>query len=111
MLFSIGNSISACPKNWKDCTMCVQDLISLHVNITAEITKQEVDNFMQMCKIFAKQLSKCYVECSAIAANTPSTSGNIAQLIPNLKQDDDLVSLIEKGILPCVGCCGNTKTL
>lgn len=38
--------------------MCVQDLLSLSTNITAEVTKQEVDHFVHMCKLFSKHVPK-----------------------------------------------------
>lgn len=38
--------------NWKNCTMYVQDFKSPGINITAEISKEEANNFIQMCNIF-----------------------------------------------------------
>lgn len=52
---SMRDAIKSCPMNWENCTMCVQDLISLSTNITAEMTKHEVDNFVRMCKIFSER--------------------------------------------------------
>ena len=44
------------PENWKNCSMYVQDLVRPDVNITAEISKKEADNFQQMCEIFGNKL-------------------------------------------------------
>lgn len=51
--FSFGDSINSSAFNWKHCTMFVQDIKSLGVNITAEISRAEADNFKEMCTIFA----------------------------------------------------------
>lgn len=40
------------PRNWENCTMFVQDIKSPGVNITAELTEEEVDSFKQICKMF-----------------------------------------------------------
>lgn len=89
------NDIAACSKNWEDCTMCVQDLILPHKNITAEITKQEVDNFVRMCQMFAKQLPNCYDECST---TTQATTSKISLPSQNLEQEADFICSIEERI-------------
>lgn len=38
--------------NWKDCTMYVQDIQTPGINVTAEISKEETNNFKKMCQIF-----------------------------------------------------------
>lgn len=43
--------------NWKNCTMFVQDLKLPGTNITAEISKEEANNFIQMCNMFASSKS------------------------------------------------------
>lgn len=75
--------------------MWVQDIISPNVNITAEIPKQEADNFVRMCKLFAEQFPNYYEGC---AASTSGAVNKIAQLIPNIEQDDDFEICIEKEI-------------
>lgn len=39
--------------NWENCAMHVQDLKSPGINITAEISEEEANNFKQLCKMFA----------------------------------------------------------
>lgn len=39
-------------KNWTNCSMFVQDINLPGVNITAELTEEEVDSFKQICKMF-----------------------------------------------------------
>lgn len=75
--------------------MCVQDLILPHINITAELTKQKVDNFVRMCQIFAKQLPNCDDECSMTIPNTTCTMGLPLQ---SLNQGLDFIGLIKKEI-------------
>lgn len=94
-LFSLRDGIAANKKNWENCTMCVQDLILPHINIMAEITKQEVDNFVRMCQIFAKQLPSCYDACPGTA---PNTSCYVELSLQNLNRDIDFISQIKKEI-------------
>lgn len=49
----LRDSMAAIPENWQKCTMFVQDLLSLGVNITAEISKEEAYNFQGMCQMFS----------------------------------------------------------
>lgn len=51
----LRDGIEKNPENWKNCTMYVQDLIRPGINVTAEVPKKEVDNFQQLCQMFAKQ--------------------------------------------------------
>lgn len=41
------------PSNWQKCTMFVQDFHSAGLNITAEIPREEVYNFQEMCQMFS----------------------------------------------------------
>lgn len=76
------DGIKACPSNWNDCAMCVQDFVSPSINITAEVSLAEVDNFVKMCKLFAK--------------HSQQLESLTCQSIPCA--DEDLVALIEKEI-------------
>lgn len=49
----LRDGMMAIPENWQKCTMFVQDLISVGLNITAEITKEEAYNFQGMCQMFS----------------------------------------------------------
>lgn len=89
--------MASCSKNWENCTMCVQDLIQPHVNITAEISKQEVDNFVRLCQIFSKQSSKYFDDC--FTRNTLSTVSKTDVPSEILKHNPDFLSSIEKEIL------------
>lgn len=40
------------PRNWENSTMFVQDIKSPGLNVTAELTEEEVDSFKQICKMF-----------------------------------------------------------
>lgn len=68
--------------------MWVQDAISPSTNITAEITEKEVNNFVQMCKVFAE-----YSEFSNIATNR-----SLCPAERNAIQVPDLIRAIEKDI-------------
>lgn len=48
--------MSSCPENWSNCVMHVQDMISPSTNITAEISKRDMDNFVNMCRMFLNYL-------------------------------------------------------
>lgn len=89
------DSISANLKYWENCTMWVQDLIPPYLNITAEITDQEVGNFVRMCQLFADYSPKCYDDCSM---TTPNATCNVRLPLQNLKQDADFMSLIQREI-------------
>lgn len=43
------------PHKWKNCMMCVQDVITPEINIAAEISEEEANHFKHMCKIFASE--------------------------------------------------------
>lgn len=51
--FRLRDGIEANAWNWKNCTMYVQDIKYPGRNITAEISEQAANNFVQMCKMFA----------------------------------------------------------
>lgn len=85
LLSSTQVGIIACPNNWENCMMWVQDAISLS-NITAEITKNEIDNFVRMCKFFAE-----YSDCSTIARNLEPSMLNSIQVT-------ELIRLIERDV-------------
>lgn len=60
----LRDGIEQNPKNWKNCTMYVQDLIRPGVNVSAEVSKKAVDNFQEMCQVFVRKplcekLSSC----------------------------------------------------
>lgn len=44
--------------NWTNCAMCVQDITLPGKNITAEISKQQAANFVNMCRIFSSYTPK-----------------------------------------------------
>lgn len=97
--------IKACPKNWENCTMCVQDIISSHINITAEISKQEVDNFVRLCQTFAKHKPKfddgSHSVTKTIAKPTSNQSNTLFSLtFDSIKNTNliDLIKLLEKEI-------------
>lgn len=52
--FSLRDAISLNAANWKNCTMFVQDLVVPGLNITAEMPKEEVYNFQEMCQMFSR---------------------------------------------------------
>lgn len=102
--YSMRDAIDTRAKNWENCTMCVQDFVSLSTNITAEITKQEVDNFVRMCQLFAKLPPNCYDdERKTTTSNQNSKmdlNANFKMDLPlqNVKQDTDFICSIEKEI-------------
>lgn len=52
-LFRLRSGIKDSPENWTNCAMYVQDLVRQDVNITADVPKQAVEYFQQMCRVFA----------------------------------------------------------
>lgn len=50
--YSVREGMKANPRAWEKCTMFVQDIQSPSINITAELTEEEVDSFKQICKLF-----------------------------------------------------------
>lgn len=54
------DGIKACPNNWQNCIIWVQDIVSPHINITAEISKPEVDKFVRMCQLFSEHAPAFY---------------------------------------------------
>lgn len=53
LIIRLREGVKSNQSNWEDCTMFVQDLISPGVNVTVEITKEEADNFVEVCKMNA----------------------------------------------------------
>lgn len=82
-----------CPENWENCTMFVQDIVSLGTNITAEITKKEVDNFVRMCQIFAKHVLKFEDECMKSHVKPINPVGDRAL---SVDQSTNVLELVEK---------------
>lgn len=50
------NAMDSNPRNWINCAMYVQDIASPDVNIAAEISKHEANNFKLMCTLFSSHL-------------------------------------------------------
>lgn len=91
-LCSMNLDIIACLNNWENCAMWVQDAISLSTNIAAEITENEVDNFIRMCKVFAE-----HSECATRAGLEPSGRNaiqvaDLKELIENEISDSNITS-------------------
>lgn len=82
------DGIAACPKNWQDCVMWVQDIVLPHINITAEMSKQEVDSFVCMCRLFSEYTPTFYDDNELLDG----------QPMLDSIQDANLLNLIEKGI-------------
>lgn len=45
--------MKANPKNWENCALYVQDIVSPGLNVAAEISRQEITNFKLMCQLFS----------------------------------------------------------
>lgn len=59
--FRLRDGIKAYPKNWsKNCTMCVQDLVTSYINITDGISNEAATNFQDMCKRFSTKIPKSH---------------------------------------------------
>lgn len=82
------DGIAVCPKNWQNCIMWVQDIVSPHINITAEISNQEIDSFVRMCRIFSEYVPTFYDDNEYL--------DGLSMLDP--LQDANLLNLIENGI-------------
>lgn len=93
--------IKASPKNWINCTMCVQDIISARINIAAEIPKHEVDNFVRMCQMFAKPKPNTGRSSQNMTTMTlPKTisSQSNTPILNSAKNLNSLVKLLEKEV-------------
>lgn len=75
--------------------MFVQDIVLLDTNITAEISKNEVDNFVGMCQIFSKYGSKLDDECTMSQSKPSSPIGDPTL---SINHTTNLIELIEKEI-------------
>lgn len=82
------DGIAACPQNWHDCVMWVQDIVLPHINITAEMSKEEVDSFVRMCRIFSEYTPIFYDDNEFLDDSPPLDS----------LQDANLLNLIEKRV-------------
>lgn len=82
------DGIAVCPNNWQNCIMWVQDIVSPHINITAEISNQEIDSFVRMCRIFSEYVPTLYDDNEYL--------DGLSMLDP--LQDANLLNLIENGI-------------
>lgn len=89
------DGIKACPANWSNCSMWVQDLVSPCTNITAEISKQEVDNFLKMCRMFSTHVPKLNLSKSS---GLPNTASSVNEINANANRNVDLIVSIEKEI-------------
>lgn len=59
IIFRLKENIRQHQKYWdEDCAMCIQDLVRLEVNITAEISKQDAINFQYKCAELFLKLKK-----------------------------------------------------
>lgn len=95
-----------CPGNWTNCSMYVQDLVSPSINITAELSMNEVDNFVKMCKIFAKYepiVGSSYLNriSSANSMSSLKSRSSVDKVLPHMNdsQNTNVVSLIENEIV------------
>lgn len=69
--------------NCDDCTMFVQDLTSPGTNITVEITKEEADNFKEICKILASQsIHEQVIDEYVLKLSELRSSSNLNVVIP-----------------------------
>lgn len=55
MNFSLRDSIATNPTNWENCAMYVQDIKSPGINIAAEISHVETNNFKTICKVISSE--------------------------------------------------------
>lgn len=78
--------------------MCVQDTVSLGVNITAEITKNEVDNFVHMCQLFSEHEPK-FDDERMISHVTPTNLARDQTLSSD--RNANWIDLIEQEIANC----------
>lgn len=98
---SMRVGIKTCPKNWMTSTMWVQDIILPRVNITADISGQEVDNFVRMCQIFAKHKLNTDGGSQRVTQTTLKTnsSQSVIPLLPTFDSiNTNLVKLLEKEV-------------
>lgn len=54
----LREGIRKSPANWQNCSMYLQDLIQQDLNITAEVTQREAENFQVLCQLFVSELRK-----------------------------------------------------
>lgn len=92
------NGINACPKNWHNCTMWVQDFISLSTNITAEIPKPEVDNFIKMCQMFASHEPRITITPKIQSAAPKTATNTLKNETVSVIDDKKVLDLIQQEI-------------
>lgn len=97
-VISMRNGIKACPKNWQNCTMWVQDCISPSTNITAEIPKPEVDNFIKMCQMFATHVPKLMINPKIQGDAPQASSSTLKNETISFNGDKKVLDLIQKEI-------------
>lgn len=96
------DGIKACPENWTNCSMYVQDPVLLSTNITAELTKQDVDNFRKMCKLYKNyvlKINRVNPGSSTCSSSIMSLASSMNVLTINDSQSTDIVTVIENDML------------
>lgn len=87
LFLCVNSRLRECPKsnqaNCDDCTMFVQDLISPGTNITVEITKEEANNFKQICKMLATQsIHELVIDEYVLKLSELRSSSNLTAVSP-----------------------------
>lgn len=83
---SLRDAIAKKPENWADCAMWVEDILSPEVNITAEISNEDADNFVKLCQMFSAHVPKL----DEISPPNASIRGTV-----DLNQRTEIFRLIE----------------
>lgn len=88
-LNSLRDAIAKYPANWVDCEMWVEDIVSPEVNITADISNEDANNFIKLCQMFS-----CHVPNLNEGISTKKSIHGIV----NLNQRAEISRLIEMEI-------------
>ncbi|XP_055323571.1 uncharacterized protein LOC129578676 isoform X2 [Sitodiplosis mosellana] len=65
----LRDGIANNPANWTDCVMWVEDIVSPEVNITAEISNEDANNFVKLCQMFSSHVPKLDEEIHVLGSS------------------------------------------
>lgn len=81
----LREAIEKYPSNWENCVMWVEDIVSPSVNIMAEMSNDDANNFVNLCQIFSSHVPKF-------------DGGNPSLIEPVANLSQNIFGLIEKEV-------------
>lgn len=83
------DGIAAKPQNWMNCVMWVQDIVSPELNITAEMSTEDANNFVKLCRMLYSHVP----EFDRVNTSSVVSNGKIA-----LSNEIKILDLIDKEV-------------